>query len=47
MKYAVELGSSAMIYIYIKIVSAIQKFGGVTQTTDSMESHKPTSIFFK
>jgi hypothetical protein len=34
MKYAVELSSSAMIFIpsFIKIVSAIQKFGEVTQT---------------
>jgi hypothetical protein len=41
MKYAVEVGSSAMIYVssFIKIGSGIQKFmeGGIKQTrTDTM-----------
>jgi hypothetical protein len=37
MKYATDMGSGAMIYIpsFIKIGSAIQKFGG--GYTDSME----------
>jgi hypothetical protein len=40
MKYAVEMGSGAMIYIpsFIKIGSAIQKLiGGIHRQTDSMK----------
>jgi hypothetical protein len=39
MKYAIEMGSGAMIYIliFIKIGSAIQKLiGGIHRHTDSM-----------
>jgi hypothetical protein len=45
MKYAVEIGSAAMIYIkiFIKIVSGIEKLiGGDTQTQTGWRSHKPT-----
>jgi hypothetical protein len=45
MKYAVEMGSVAMIYIpsFIKIVSGIQKLlGGIQIQTDRMGMHKPT-----
>jgi hypothetical protein len=47
MKYAVEMGSGAIIYIpsFIKINSAIQKLiGGDTQTQTPWRSHKPTFI---
>jgi hypothetical protein len=40
MKYAVEMGSGAMIYIpnFIKVGSGIQKLiGGIYRHTDSME----------
>jgi hypothetical protein len=40
MKYAIEMGSGAMIYIpsFIKIGSCIQKLmGGIHRHTDSME----------
>jgi hypothetical protein len=48
MKYAVEMGSGAMIYIpsFIKIGSAIQKLIGV-DTQTAWKSHKPTFIFSK
>jgi hypothetical protein len=50
MKYAVEMGSGAMIYIpsSIKIGSAIQKLVGGDTQTDTQTAwwlHKPTSIF--
>jgi hypothetical protein len=50
MKYAVEMGSGAMIYIpsLIKIGSGIQKFiGEDKQTQIAWRYHKPTSIFFQ
>jgi hypothetical protein len=51
MKYAAEMGSSAMIYIpsFIKIGSGIQKLrgGGFTDTQTSRKSHKATFIFSK
>jgi hypothetical protein len=52
MKYAVEMGSSAMIYIpsLIKIGSAIQKLvgkGEIHRHTDSMEIAKVYFYFFK
>jgi hypothetical protein len=49
MKYAVEMGSGAMMYIlsFIKIGSAIQKLiGGIKRHTDiqtARRSNKPTS----
>jgi hypothetical protein len=48
MKYAVEMGSGAMIFIpgFIKIGSGIQKLmgggGGFTDAQTSWRSHKPT-----
>jgi hypothetical protein len=45
MKYAVEMGSGAMIYIlsFINIGSGVQKFiGGYTDTQTAWRSHKPT-----
>jgi hypothetical protein len=48
MKYAVEMGSGAMIYVpsLIKIGSGIQKLiRGDTQTQTAWKSHKPTFIF--
>jgi hypothetical protein len=51
MKYAVEMGSGAMIYIpgFIKIGSGIQKLigGGFTDTQTACRSHKPTLILSK
>jgi hypothetical protein len=54
MKYAVEMGSGAMIYSYIQsfieIGSGIQKLmgeGGYTDTQAAWRSHKPTLIFSK
>jgi hypothetical protein len=51
MKYAVEIGSDAIIYIpsFIKIGSAIQKLiGGYTDTqTPAWRSQKPIFIFPK
>jgi hypothetical protein len=47
MKYAVEMGSGAMIYItrFIKIGSGIQKLiGGYTDAQTAWRSHKPTFI---
>jgi hypothetical protein len=49
MKYAVEMGSGAMIYIpsFIQIGSPIQKLiGGYTDTQTAWRYHKPTFIFF-
>jgi hypothetical protein len=49
-KYAVEMGSGAMIYIpnFIKIGSGIQKLMGIyTDTQIGWSSRKPTYIFFK
>jgi hypothetical protein len=47
MKYAIQMGSGAMIYIpsFIKIGSGIQKLG-YTDTQTEWRSHKPTLIFF-
>jgi hypothetical protein len=48
MKYTVEMGSDAMIYIpsFIKIGPGIQKFiGGIYRHTDSMEIAYATFIF--
>jgi hypothetical protein len=50
MKYAVEMGSGAMIYIpgSIKTGLGIQKsVGGFTGTQREWRSHKPTLIFSK
>jgi hypothetical protein len=51
MKYAVEMGSGAMIYIksLIKIGLAIQKLmgRGIRRHTDSLLIHKRNFIFFK
>jgi hypothetical protein len=51
MKYSVEMGSGAMIYIpsFIKIGSGIQKSikGRFTDTETALRSHKPTFIFSK
>jgi hypothetical protein len=49
MKYAVEMGSGAMIYIpsFIKIGSAIRKLMGEGDTQTEWRSHKPTFIFSK
>jgi hypothetical protein len=53
MKYAVEMGSGAMIYIpsFIKICSGIQKLMGGTHrfraTQTAWKSHKPTFMFSK
>jgi hypothetical protein len=53
MKYAIEMGSDAMIYIpsFMKIDSAVQKLiGGIHRHTDAQiawRSHKPTFIFCK
>jgi hypothetical protein len=50
MRYTVEMGSGAMIYIpgFIKIGSGIQKLirGGLTDTQTAWRSHKPTFFFF-
>jgi hypothetical protein len=49
MKYAVEMGSSVVVYIpsLIKIGSGIQKFmgggGELTYTHTAYRSHKPTN----
>jgi hypothetical protein len=48
-KYAVGMGSGAMIYIrsFIKTGSGIQKLmGGYTDTQTARLFHKPTFIFF-
>jgi hypothetical protein len=48
MKYAVEMGSDAMMYIpsYIKICSGIQKLiAGFTDTQTAQRLHKPTFVF--
>jgi hypothetical protein len=51
MKYAVEMGLGAMMYIpsFIGIDSGIQKLteGRYTDTQTAWKSHKPTIIFFK
>jgi hypothetical protein len=50
MKYAVQMGSGAIIYTQslIKTGSGIQKFtGGDSQTPTARRSHKPFFIFFK
>jgi hypothetical protein len=52
MKYAVEMGSAAMIYIpsFIQIGSGVQKLirgGGYTDTQTAWRSHKPIFIFSK
>jgi hypothetical protein len=50
MKYAVEMGSAAMIYIpsFIKIDSDIQKImGGGGNTQTAWRLHKPTFIFLQ
>jgi hypothetical protein len=50
MKYAVDMGSCAMIYIpcLIKIGSGTQKFiGRKTDTQTALVSHKPSFIFSK
>jgi hypothetical protein len=51
MKYAVEMGSGAMIYIpsFVKTGSGVQKFmeGIYRHTQTAWWSHKPTFIFFK
>jgi hypothetical protein len=50
MKYAVKIGSGAMIYISssIKIGSSIQKLiRRIHRHTDSMKIANPTLIFFK
>jgi hypothetical protein len=49
MKYAVETGSGAVIYIpsFIKIDSSIQQLmGGYIDTQKAWRSRKPTLIFF-
>jgi hypothetical protein len=49
MKYAVEMGSGAMIYIpnFIKIGSGIQKLvGRIYRHTDSMVISKANFVFF-
>jgi hypothetical protein len=48
MKYNVEMGSGAMIYIpsFIKIGSAIQNFVKGIHRHTAWKSHKPTLIFF-
>jgi hypothetical protein len=48
MKFAVEMGSVAMMYIqnFIKIVSAIQKLIVGIHRETAWRSHKPTFIFF-
>jgi hypothetical protein len=48
MKYAVQMGPGAMIYIpgFIKIGLAIQKLMGWGEHK-AWRSHKPTIIFFK
>jgi hypothetical protein len=51
MKYAVEMGSGAMIYIpsFIKFGSSVRKLtgerGGFTDTETTQTPHKPTFIF--
>jgi hypothetical protein len=50
MKYAIEMGSSAMIYIpsFIKTGSGIQKLmGGIINTQRAWLHNKPTFIFSK
>jgi hypothetical protein len=51
MKYAVEMGSDAMIYVpsFIKIGSGIQMLLGMYtyKHTQTARSHKPTFIFSK
>jgi hypothetical protein len=50
MKYAVEMGPGAMIYIpsFIKIGSGIEKLirGRYTDAQTGRRSHKPALIFF-
>jgi hypothetical protein len=46
MKYAVEMGSGAMIYITSFRHSKVDK-EGIQRHTDSMVSHKPIFIFSK
>jgi hypothetical protein len=49
MKYAVDMGRGAIIYIlnFIKAISGIEKLlgGGFIDTKRAWRSHKPTSIF--
>jgi hypothetical protein len=53
MKYAIEMGSGAMIYLYIqscmKVSSGIQKLmgGGIHTYAHNRLSHKPTFILSK
>jgi hypothetical protein len=50
MKYTVEMGSGAMIYVpsFLKIGSGIQKLlTGDSQTHTAWKLHKPTFIFSK
>jgi hypothetical protein len=50
MKYAVEMGSGAMIYVpsFINVGLGIQKLmGGYTDTQTAWISQKPTFIFSK
>jgi hypothetical protein len=51
MKYAVQMGSNAMIYIpsFIRIGSGIQKLFGreYTGTQTAWRPHKPNFYFFK
>jgi hypothetical protein len=49
MKYVVQMGSAAMMYIpsFTQIGSGIRKLsGGNIDTQTIWRSHKPTSIFF-
>jgi hypothetical protein len=48
MKYAVETGSDAVIYIpsFMKIGSGIQNLMEGTHRQTAWRSHKPTSIYF-
>jgi hypothetical protein len=49
MKYAVQMGSDAMIHIpsFIRIGSGIQKLIGGAHRHTAWRSHKPTFIFSK
>jgi hypothetical protein len=49
MKYAVEMGSSAMIYVasFVNIGSGIQKLIRGNQRQTAWKSHKPTFILFE
>jgi hypothetical protein len=49
MKYAVEMGSGAIMYIpsFIKIGSGIEKLMGGGDSQTAQRSHKPTFIISK